>query len=622
MTAALHDDNEISLIRPDVVTIRSAKPRDLPALNEMIALLAAHHNDAAAITPEKLERDLFGDMPWITAIVAEAGSELIGYAILVPLYRAQEGSRGMDLHHLFVRDGHRGHGIGQHLVARAREIAMNAGCGYLRSPERWQHKDMQQEERPMTAIAVALTPDFADWECALLMAVARSYLGVTVKTATADGRPVMSMGGPTVMPDHSYGDIGPEAFDALVVPGGLSWENGTVPADLEGLIQRFHGASRLECVIKGWAPAEKFVTKETPIVAFGSCFAANISNYLHERGYTVLTKRDNRAYVTRMGDGIVNTFAILQQFEWAWLNKTPAADLWHGYKAEEFGYEEAVRLETKALFDEAELFIITLGLSEIWYDEVTQEVFWRAVPAANYDANRHKFRVATQAETLENLNKIRALIREHRPEAHVLFSVSPIPLTASFRPISCISADSASKAILRAAIDEFMRLHADDDRVHYVPTFEAVKRLYNHPWSVDRRHLYGHVLDFNMRMFETYFCTPGHDKAELERVFKESLAADMRLGMRGPISEGLSYAELREQRIEAKKAKRIQARVQAREQARLERIAERRDERQLQMLEKVKTKRQQRRKALMVVEYAAKAAVAALAINGLVDLAL
>lgn len=49
----------------------------------------------------------------------------------MPLYKAQEGQRGMDLHHLFVRDGHRGHGVGQHLVDRARDIARKAGCSYL-----------------------------------------------------------------------------------------------------------------------------------------------------------------------------------------------------------------------------------------------------------------------------------------------------------------------------------------------------------------------------------------------------------------------------------------------------------------------------------------------------------
>jgi GNAT superfamily N-acetyltransferase len=125
------EDTEISLIRPPVVNIRVAKPRDLPQLNEMIAQLAAHHGDAAGMTPEALERDLFGPMPWIQALVADTGEELIGYAILVPLYRAHEGKRGMDLHHLFVRDGHRSHGIGQHLVNRARDCARAQGCDFL-----------------------------------------------------------------------------------------------------------------------------------------------------------------------------------------------------------------------------------------------------------------------------------------------------------------------------------------------------------------------------------------------------------------------------------------------------------------------------------------------------------
>ena len=106
------EDTEITLPRPAVVTIRAAKRHDLPELNEMIALLAAHHGDAAGMTPDKLERDLFGPMPWIQALVADSGEGLMGYAILVPLYRADTGTRGMDLHHLFVRDGQRGNGIG------------------------------------------------------------------------------------------------------------------------------------------------------------------------------------------------------------------------------------------------------------------------------------------------------------------------------------------------------------------------------------------------------------------------------------------------------------------------------------------------------------------------------
>ncbi|MGO8381456.1 GNAT family N-acetyltransferase, partial [Rhizobium ruizarguesonis] len=46
------EESEISLMRPSVVTIRTAKPRDLPELKEMITLLAAHHGDAAGTTAE------------------------------------------------------------------------------------------------------------------------------------------------------------------------------------------------------------------------------------------------------------------------------------------------------------------------------------------------------------------------------------------------------------------------------------------------------------------------------------------------------------------------------------------------------------------------------------------
>ncbi|MCX8998507.1 GNAT family N-acetyltransferase [Rhizobiaceae bacterium BDR2-2] len=125
------EDTATTLPRPPVVTIRTPRAADLPQLADMIAALAAHHGDAAETTPAQLERDLFGPHPWIAALVAEAADALIGYAIMVPMYRAQEGKRGMDLHHLFVADGHRGNGIGQHLVDCARDHALKAGCDFL-----------------------------------------------------------------------------------------------------------------------------------------------------------------------------------------------------------------------------------------------------------------------------------------------------------------------------------------------------------------------------------------------------------------------------------------------------------------------------------------------------------
>jgi len=125
------EDSEISLERPRLMTIRKAVENDIPEIIEMIGLLAAHHGDVSEATADQLHRDLFGPAPWVMALVADAGAGLLGYALLTPLYRAQQGKRGMDLHHLFVRDGHRSHGVGQHLIERARNFARAAGCEYL-----------------------------------------------------------------------------------------------------------------------------------------------------------------------------------------------------------------------------------------------------------------------------------------------------------------------------------------------------------------------------------------------------------------------------------------------------------------------------------------------------------
>ncbi len=97
----------------------------------------------------------------------------------------------------------------------------------------------------MTRIAIALTPDFADWEPALLTAVARSYLGVEVVTASPDGLAVTSMGGLKVLPDMAYGDLDAGSFDALVIPGGLIWENGGEAPDFRPLVNAFHDKGKV-----------------------------------------------------------------------------------------------------------------------------------------------------------------------------------------------------------------------------------------------------------------------------------------------------------------------------------------------------------------------------------------
>jgi hypothetical protein len=283
----------------------------------------------------------------------------------------------------------------------------------------------------------------------------------------------------------------------------------------------------------GLVPATPFLDARTPIVAFGSCFAGHIADYLHALGYNVSTRRDRVSYLASMGEGIVNTYAIRQQFEWAWEGIQPEVDLWHDYEAHKLGYSEDVRIDTKQMFDEADVFIITLGLSEVWYDQPTGQVFWRAVPQSCFDPSRHKFRMATVRENVSNLREIHRLIRRHRPDAAIVLTVSPIPLKATFRPISCLAANSVSKANLRAAVDEFLRDKQEDQKLFYFPSYEVALQAFEHPFMEDRRHVHKHVLDLNMAAFERYFCKTGLTDEDLLMRFRDAQAMDREILQNG-----------------------------------------------------------------------------------------
>ena len=282
-----------------------------------------------------------------------------------------------------------------------------------------------------------------------------------------------------------------------------------------GFLQKF--------LLKGWLPEGRPLTKGDQITAFGSCFAWHITNYLAAAGYDLSRNRDHGIYIAEMGEGLVNVYALLQQFEWALQNVAPPQGLWHGFKAEEFGYDEDIRRRTRDIFLTTDFFIITLGLSEVWCDEQTDGVFWRAVPQRHFDPSRHKFRVCSSAETLACIEKIYALIRKHVPDARVLFTLSPIPLKATFRNAGCLPANTISKAILRAALDEFMRAHETDlnRRLFYWPSYEIVTELFASPFEPDHRHLRPPLQDFIMALFETAYCETGADWGAMEAQYQQ-----------------------------------------------------------------------------------------------------
>ena len=276
-------------------------------------------------------------------------------------------------------------------------------------------------------------------------------------------------------------------------------------------------------ILKGQLPELPPITQNTQITAFGSCFARNISNHLAKRKFNMTSASSPEIYISYMGEGMVNVHAIAQQFEQALEDKKIPDGLWHGWKAEDYGVSEDVRLKTKDAFLETEFFIITLRLSEVWEDTVTGEVFWRAVPLKNYDESRHKFRILTMEEIKLKLEKIYSLIRYHIPKAQVLFTLSPVPLAATFRDILCITANSVSKSILRASLDEFLRDKAIEKGINlfYFLSFEIISKLFYEKFMDDGRHPKPEIIELIITMFEGGFCNSEIDWHQVEQSFKE-----------------------------------------------------------------------------------------------------
>lgn len=68
-------------------------------------------------------------------------------------------------------------------------------------------------------------------------------------------------------------------------------------------------------VLKGWSPEAPMIAKGTNIVAFGSCFAQHIADWLKAREYTMLTgkgQRNDDVHVVSYAEGMVNTFVLRQ----------------------------------------------------------------------------------------------------------------------------------------------------------------------------------------------------------------------------------------------------------------------------------------------------------------------
>ena len=258
-----------------------------------------------------------------------------------------------------------------------------------------------------------------------------------------------------------------------------------------------------EHILPGHVPEQPLLAPADTVVTLGSCFAEELRE--------VLQKAEFGSGLFWCPSGLNNTFALLDFVSWA-----VTGDATH----RAFRYERSERGEIsewkpgedrgwyERQFREGRAFVFTLGLAEVWVDRRTDQVFWRGVPEHIYDQDRHEFRLTTVADNTANLEEIIRLVRTVNASAPIVLTLSPVPLLATFRPISCMTADCVSKSVLRVALDEVLSRQLE--RVYYWPSFELVKwagaALDWRAYGQDARHAQRYLVQCIMDAFvESYY---------------------------------------------------------------------------------------------------------------------
>src|SRR5260370_30032604 len=115
------------------VSIRPAKPADVPRILELIRELADYERalDHVTATAEGLSAALFAPRPAVFAHVAAAGKEVVGFALWFLNFSTWLGGHGIYLEDLYVTPAMRGRGIGKALLAELAAICVRRGYGRL-----------------------------------------------------------------------------------------------------------------------------------------------------------------------------------------------------------------------------------------------------------------------------------------------------------------------------------------------------------------------------------------------------------------------------------------------------------------------------------------------------------
>lgn len=253
------------------------------------------------------------------------------------------------------------------------------------------------------------------------------------------------------------------------------------------------------------------IEPETRVATAGSCFAQHVARhlakagfnyYITEPGHPLITAavREAHNYGTfsaRYGN-IYTARQLTQLMKRAYGHFTPLEAPWvaeDGSVRDPFrpnvqpgGYVSVAEMEAdraqhlaavRKMFENLDVFVFTLGLTECWESLQDGAVFplCPGVEGGEFDPEKYVFRNQSAAEVVADMEEFVSALKKVNPGARIILTVSPVPLMATAQPgAQVLTATTYSKSVLRVAAEMLVQAH---DFIHYFPSYEVITGSYN-----------------------------------------------------------------------------------------------------------------------------------------------
>jgi len=160
----------------------------------------------------------------------------------------------------------------------------------------------------------------------------------------------------------------------------------------------------------------------------------------------------------------------------------------------------------RRMFEESDIFIFTLGLTECWASRIDGSVFPMApgVAGAVGDPEDYEFRNYTVAEMSRDLLRFIDLARQSNPNIRFLLTVSPVSLIATYEDRHVLTSTIYSKSALRVIAEEATKQR---ENVSYFPSYEMITGPHarGNFYHEDARQVTSEGVDYVMGVFSRHY---------------------------------------------------------------------------------------------------------------------